>query len=271
MTTRTAYVRLLQIQPSLGAQLTREELVEARRLAVVPAVTLPAGSWEAGELARMCVPGQNLGCIIADGIIAHELVLGGRTATHLLGRGDLIFPAVRPSGHLPLSRVFGVADASRLAVLDSGFAAVARRWPSIAEALLSQAERQMERVAVQQLISQLRRADQRIMALLWHLADRWGRREGDGVVVPLTLDHQAIGQLVGGRRPTISAALGRLADQELVVRLANGTWWLATASLVLLDDERIPAPTMRVRLLGVRTERMSAARRSPDGSGISRT
>jgi hypothetical protein len=251
---------LLQIQPSLGAQLTREELVEARRLAVVPAVTLPAGNWEAGELERTCLRGRSLGCIIADGIVAHELVLGGRTATHLLGRGDFLLPAVRPNGHLPLTRVFGVADASRVAFLDDGFAAVAQRWPSIAAALLGEAERQMERVAVQQLISQLRSADQRIVALLWHLGDRWGRREGDGLVVPLTLDHEAIGRLAGGRRPTISAALGRLADQELVVRLANGTWWLATASLGLLDDERVPAPTPRVRLLGVRTERVSAAR-----------
>jgi hypothetical protein len=253
MPRKTAYVRLLQVQPSLGAQLTGQELVDARRLAVAPVMTLPAGDWEAGELARTLGWGRTLTCMIADGIVAHELVLGERTATHLLGQGDVLLVAVRASEHLPLTRVFGLADAVRLAFLDDGFGAVLRRWPTIGEALLEQAMRQMERVAVQQLISQLPRADQRIVALLWHLADRWGRPEGDGVIVPLTADHEAISHLVGGRRPTISAALGRLADQDLVTRLANGTWWLATESRAPLDDNRTPTPTPRVRLLGART------------------
>jgi hypothetical protein len=264
MTMKTSYVRLLQIAPSLGAQLTRQERVEARRLAVAPAVTLPAGDWEAGELARTLGPCSAFGCMIADGIVGHDLVLGDRTATHLLGPGDLLVPAVRPSRHLPLIKMYGIAEATRVAVLDGGFAAVVRKWPAIAGAMLGQAERQMERVAVQQLISQLPRADQRIVALLWHLAERWGRAEGDGVLVPLTVCHEAISHLVDGRRPTISAALGRLADQDLVTRLANGTWWLATASRALLDNNPMPAPTPRVHLLGSRTttrvDRVPAAR-----------
>ena len=253
--TKTAYVRLLQVEPSLGAQLTREEFVEARRLAVAPAVTLPAGDWNARALTRTLGSGCAFGCMIAEGIVAHDLVLGGRTATHLLGRGDILVPAVRPSRHLPLIKVYGVADATRVAVLGDGFAAVVRRWPAIAGAMLGQAERQMERVAVQQLISQLPSADQRIVALLWHLADRWGRPEGDGVVVPLTVCHEAISHLVDGRRPTISAALGRLADQDLVTRLANGTWWLATPSRALLDHSPMAAPAPRAHLLGGRTRR----------------
>lgn len=250
---RTGYVRLLQLEPGLGARLTRQDFVEARRLAVAPAVTLPAGDWEAGELVRDLGPCNMYGCLIADGIVAHDLVLGGRTATHLLGRGDILVPAVRPSQLLPLTRMFGVADATRLAVLDASFDAVVRKWPAIAGALLGQVERQMERVAVQQLISQLPRADQRIVALLWHLADRWGRADGEGLRVPLTICHEAISHLVDGRRPTISAALGRLADQDLVTRLPNGTWWLATESRALLEDNRMPVPAPHVRLLGGRT------------------
>ena len=116
-------------------------------------------------------------------------------------------------------------------MLDEAFHGVTRRWPSIATALLVHAERQLERVAVQQLISQLLRAEQRIVALFWHLADRWGRAEAHGVVLPLTVGHEAIGHLVGGRRPTVSRALGRLNDRRLIVRLANGTWLLDPSSL----------------------------------------
>jgi CRP-like cAMP-binding protein len=112
-------------------------------------------------------------------------------------------------------------------------------------------EQQLERVAVQQLISQLPRAEQRIVALFWHLADRWGYEGPDGVVLPLTLSHEAISRLVGGRRSTVSAALGTLVSDGLVVRLANDTWLLAPASRVLLEPAGAP-PERRpgIRLLG---------------------
>jgi CRP-like cAMP-binding protein len=151
-----------------------------------------------------------------------------------------------------LTRIFSMTDGTRLAVLDDRFEAAARRWPTIFRALCLQVEDQMERIAVQQLISQLPRAEQRIVALLWHLADRWGRTEPQGMVVPLTVGHEAISRLVGGRRSTVSAALGRLADQDLVTRLSNGTWLLAPASRELLDHSALPGPTPGIQLLGTR-------------------
>ena len=249
---RRRCVRLLEINPRLGAGLTGEARAEARRMAVAPTAIVPPGDWDAVELLQRLGPCR-AGCMIADGIVAHDLVIAGRTATHLLGRGDILAPAVRPCRHLPVTRIFGLAEPTRVALLDESFAAVARRWPSIAEALVVHAERQMERVAVQQLISQLPRAEQRIVALLWHLSDRWGREESDGVVVPLMIGHEAMSHLVDGRRPTISAALANLADRNLVVRLANGTWWLSSASRAMLDHAATPAPTPSVRLLAAST------------------
>jgi CRP-like cAMP-binding protein len=189
--------------------------------------------------------------MVAEGLIAHDLELAGRTATYLLGRGDIVAPAVTSSANLPASRFFSVADPVRLAMLDETFVAIARRWPSIAGALLVRAARQSERVAIHQLISQIPRADQRILAVLWHLADRWGRTEPAGIVVPLAMGHEAIGQLVGGARPTVSAALGRLAKDGLVQRQANGTWLLAPESRHLLERFHPPAPPQAIRLLGV--------------------
>jgi hypothetical protein len=221
-------------------------------MAVAPAAIIPQGDWDAAELLQRLGP-CSAGCMIADGIVAHDLAIAGRTATHLLGRGDILAPAVRPCRHLPVTRIFGVAEATRVALLDESYAAVARKWPSIAEAFVVHAERQMERVAVQQLISQLPRAEQRIVALLWHLSDRWGREESDGVVVPLMIGHEAISHLVDGRRSTISAALANLADQHLVVRLSNGTWWLSPASRDVLDHAPTPVPTPGIRLLAAST------------------
>ena len=49
---------------------------------------------------------------------------------------------------------------------------------------------------------------------------------GDGVVVPLALTHRILGQLVGARRPTVSTALGELAERGELVRRVDGSWVL---------------------------------------------
>jgi hypothetical protein len=246
-------VRLLEIEPRLGAALPRDELASARRHAVAPLGTLAAGEWSAHELRRLLADRQAFACLVADGLITHDLQLDGRIATDLLGPGDAIAPPVGGSRSLPLTEAFGLAEPASLAVLDETFAAVCRTWPSIATALVLQLQRQTDRLAVRQAISQLPQADQRIVALLWHLAGRWGRAEPQGVVVPLTLDHALIGRLVGGRRPTISAALGRLADRALVIRLANGTWLLTPESRTLLGRPHGTLQThASARLLGAR-------------------
>ena len=40
----------------------------------------------------------------------------------------------------------------------------------------------------------------------------------DGVVVPLQLTHEALGQLVGARRPTVTLALKMLCDRGAIER-----------------------------------------------------
>jgi hypothetical protein len=62
--------------------------------------------------------------------------------------------------------------------------------------------------------------------LFWHLAERWGRVTGDGVIVPLALTHRILGQLVGARRPTVSTALSELAERGELVRRPDGSWLL---------------------------------------------
>jgi CRP/FNR family cyclic AMP-dependent transcriptional regulator len=69
-------------------------------------------------------------------------------------------------------------------------------------------------------------AGRHLKALFWHLAERWGRVSGDGVVVPLALTHRILGQLVGARRPTVSTALSELAERGELVRRSDGSWLL---------------------------------------------
>ncbi len=76
-------------------------------------------------------------------------------------------------------------------------------------------------LAITLAVSNLRRVDIRLLVLLWHLADRWGRVTPDGVVVPLKLTHETFARLVGAQRPSVTTALRQLEQEGLVRRSAG--------------------------------------------------
>jgi hypothetical protein len=49
---------------------------------------------------------------------------------------------------------------------------------------------------------------------------------GEGVVVPLTLSHRLLGELVGARRPTVTTALASLDREGKLRRRSDATWLL---------------------------------------------
>jgi hypothetical protein len=59
---------------------------------VVPLVTIPGGRWQCSELRDKVGP-CGVGCVVAEGMIAHDLVAGGRVAKHLVGPGDVLAPS----------------------------------------------------------------------------------------------------------------------------------------------------------------------------------
>ena len=89
---------------------------------------------------------------------------------------------------------------------------------------------QAHRLAVQGAICQLARVELRVLALLWHLAERWGRVGREGVVLPVKLTHETLGRFVGARRPSVTLAMGQLADDGLVTRRDDGAWVLPPRS-----------------------------------------
>jgi hypothetical protein len=114
----------------------------------------------------------------------------------------------------------------RLALLDRRTAALLGPYPEVGAVLVDRLSERATRLAVTQAISQLTRVDERLKALFWHLAERWGRVSREGVVVPLVLSHRLIGELIGARRPTVSTALNELAHSEELQRREDGTWLL---------------------------------------------
>jgi CRP-like cAMP-binding protein len=92
--------------------------------------------------------------------------------------------------------------------------------------LMERGLRRSRSLAVQLAISQARRADVRVMALFWHLADRWGRVTPEGVVVDLDLTHSLLSRLTCLRRPTVSVTLKRLRESQQLIGRSGGTWLL---------------------------------------------
>jgi CRP/FNR family cyclic AMP-dependent transcriptional regulator len=226
MARTTEGVRLLEADPELGALLSPARRAHAERELVVSTHRLSLGPWDVTWLSG--AKADHVGLLVLDGVLSRELAVADQLSTELLGPGDLVRPWQREStvGLLPVQAVWSVLSTVTLAVLDRRFAAEAARYPEITAALFDRLDERSVRLATTQAISQLTRVDRRLMALFWHLAERWGRVSGDGVLVPLALTHRILGQLVGARRPTVSTALSELANREELIRRPDGSWLL---------------------------------------------
>src|SRR3954471_7247466 len=226
MTRTSETVRLLEVDAELGALLAPARRSEAERDLIVRTHRLSVGPWDVSRLSGASA--DHVGLLVLDGVISRELVVADHVSAELLGPGDLVRPwqGASSAGLLPVQAIWSVLSTVTLAVLDRRFAAEAARYPEITAALFDRLGERSLRLATTQAISQLTRVDRRLKALFWHLAERWGRVSGDGVVVPLALTHRILGQLVGARRPTVSTALSELAEREELVRRADGSWLL---------------------------------------------
>jgi CRP/FNR family cyclic AMP-dependent transcriptional regulator len=242
-------IRLLEAQPDLAEGLAGDELAQARRHVVALLDNVEPGPWELG--GRYKLDPAFFGLLVVDGTIAHDVELGGRRCSELLGPGDLLRPWEYDESHLasvPSESAWHVLEPARVAVLDGRFARVACRYPELVSKLLGRALRRSRWLSILLTISSMPRVDARVQALLWHLADRWGHVTLDGVVVPVPLTHDMIGRLVGAHRPSVTTALSELTRSDRIRRLPHG--WL-----LIGDPPGTPAavPTPRRRRAALRT------------------
>jgi CRP-like cAMP-binding protein len=217
---------LLELDPDLGQLLSGERLESARQELRARVISLDVGEWDSTRLAD--ADPAHLGLLVLDGVLAREVVLGDTISTELLGPGDILRPwgIHGPSEFLQLDIRFNVLAGVRAALLDRRFSASLSRYPEVNAVIVDRLAERSLRLAIAQAISQLNRVDRRLLALFWHLAERWGRVARDGIAIPLVLSHRLIGELIGARRPTVSTALTELAREGQLVRREDGTWLL---------------------------------------------
>lgn len=223
------YCYLFDVDEELAGGLDLRMRLVARPSTTARVQEISAGEFDLAPLLAQVRGG--LGLLLIEGVLALDTHVGDRTASELVGSGDLLTPwATDDDVMLLASETFSrVLVRARMAILDVEFAERIRPWPQILHALLRRAGHRTMELNVHRAATCHPRAEVRIALLLWHLAERWGTVGPDGIVVPLPLTHRLLGHLVGAERPSVSHALARLSNAGLVTREPNGLVMHGTA------------------------------------------
>lgn len=204
-----------------------EDVAATRRGCLAARATVLAGPWNPPSDPDRAEGW--LGLLIVDGLLTRTVGAGRLRSKELLGPGDLLRPWDVTDPDANGVPEWEALEDTRVALLDRRFAARTVEWPAIGEALLRTTVRRSHSAAMLLSTCRARRADDRLLLLFGHLADRWGRVGIDGIRIPVRLTHQVIGSLVCLRRPTVSSTLARLRDEGRLVRLEDGAWLLPRA------------------------------------------
>ena len=216
-----APVMLLDADEELAAAVPAPDRERARRALVVAEHAVGSGIV---ELGRLPMAGTTFLLLLLEGTLTRDVVLADHELSELLVPGDLLSPWEPVAEGIPSVRRLRALDHVRLAALDGRFIRAAAAWPGLMTAVQRRLNDQEHRVATHGVICQLPRVEQRIRAVMWHLAMRTGTVGTEGTVVPVRLTHQALGRLVGARRPTVTIALKQLAATGRLVRRRDGSW-----------------------------------------------
>jgi CRP/FNR family cyclic AMP-dependent transcriptional regulator len=227
-------VDLLELDHTFWSAVPHADRQLARRLLSVRRRALVPGPWEP---LQMTDGRPRFGLIVLDGAIIQEVVLAGRRSAQLLGPGDLLRPWQQAETALPCSMRWTVVGEAGVAVLDERFVAAGRRWPDLIDAVYGRLSDQLDNGARHSAICGLPRVEDRVLALFWHLADRWGTVRPEGVVIRLPFTHELLGRMIAAKRPTVSLALAALAAEGLLHRDEAGAWTLAHGSRALLEPD----------------------------------
>jgi CRP/FNR family cyclic AMP-dependent transcriptional regulator len=240
--TRPATVPVLDADPELCEDLDPGTAARAARVARARSMHLEPGAWMPPDHHRMQ---GAIGLLVIDGLLSRCVRVGSDSSCELLGAGDLLRPWAEDAHQTVTQHVeYEVLAETHVAVLDREFARSIAPYPDIFTALTDRALRRCRTQAVLIATSHIKRVDVRLLALFWHLAERWGRVTPAGVVVPLKLTHSRLAALVGAQRPSVTTALKHMAARGVLTRNANADYVLGSTSrdelerLCLSNDAR---------------------------------
>ena len=140
---------------------------------------------------------------------------------------------------------FRAVEPAQLAMLGIEFLAGAHRWPRLVAGLQARMADGAERLAVQMAICQQPRVQDRILAMMWLLAESWGRVTSAGTMLPLALTHETLGAL--GRRAASDgdARAAELTERGALVHQGDGWLLLEAPPAPPETHKRAPTPGPR--------------------------
>jgi len=217
-------VQIFAHEPELLEHVPTAEAEAARHRTVVTSLSLPPG-----DITPPAVRSDpfDLGLLVLEGLLQRRVEAAGGRTVELLGAGDLIRPwrdraAARS---VRVGQEWRIAEPTQLAVLDRRFEQEVARWPGVVAGLLERLAARADALSIQLALAQLPRLDARLLFILWHIADRFGRVGPEGVALP-TLTQETLAEMTASRRPSVNGALARLRDRGLIAPGRPGQWFL---------------------------------------------
>jgi CRP/FNR family cyclic AMP-dependent transcriptional regulator len=234
-------VRLLELEPDLGRFLTDDDVKTLDGFAV-PVIEVAAGDV---NLAAVMASHHAFGAVLLEGMLVRRLVVGEAATLRLVGPGDVVSALPGLSSVLIADSGWRAVAPTTMAALGRDVLLAAHSAPRLVAGLSARSAEQADRVALQLAVCQLSRVEDRVLSLLWLLAESWGQVTAQGTALRMHLTHETIGGLVGARRSTVTLAVGELTDAGAILRQERG--WL------LLERPRVaaiqPAPEPDPELL----------------------
>jgi hypothetical protein len=219
-------VRVLEHDPDLAAHLRPDDFSVARAQAVARVARFPRGAWTVEP--DNFDGSESLGLLVIEGLLVRKVTVGGRTCAELLGPGDVTQPWLRagPDESVGTEVDWHVAQTLRMAVLDRGFLLRIARWPAISAAVARRMMLRVHWMSFHLAVCHLRRLDDRLLLVLWHFADRWGRVTSRGLELDLPLTHGLLAAVVGAHRPSVTLAVRNLTRGGLIEARSRSRWVL---------------------------------------------
>ena len=230
-------VRVFDELPELLQHVENGDLPTLRQV-TTQLLRVQPGAWQL-SLRDSEVRGH-LGLLVLDGLLSRQVTIGEATCAELLGGGDVLRPWTeleRGIVSIPAESRWQVVVPTRMAVLNARFALQVARFPDVTAAIVDRVVQRARWLSFHLAVCHIVGVEIRLLIVLWHFADRWGRVTPTGLKLPLPLSHGLLAGIVGARRPTVSTALGVLRDQGLVERTAEG-WLLHGAPPAELHELR---------------------------------
>lgn len=184
---------------------------------------LQRGPWKPPHLGP-----TSYGLLVLDGLLARRVRIGRGASAELLGAGDILRPWDNGEDwSLPSMDVaWTVLHEARVAILDEGVTRTIGAHPELVVAFASRLLLRSRSAARMAAITHITRVDQRLLAWLWHVAERWGQVTPRGVRIPFRLTHELMAEAVGAQRPSVTVAIRQLAERNEAMRERGGSYVL---------------------------------------------